>query len=65
MAVELDDEPLGAPDAVALKEGAVDAQVNVDLRPGKCVRIEEGQEALLERAAGHPVPGAAPGRGSI
>ncbi|MEJ7717253.1 MAG: hypothetical protein WKF31_04540 [Thermoleophilaceae bacterium] len=52
MAVELDDEALGPPEAVALDQATGDLDVGVDRRPRQSGTVRYGEEALLELAPG-------------
>jgi hypothetical protein len=52
VAVEFDDETLVAPQKVGLEPAAVEVEVGVDLGPGQAVRIEQGEKAVFELAAG-------------
>jgi len=60
--VELDDQALGAPQAVALESAADDFHACVDLRAGEGGSVDQGKEALLELAPGGVLAEAAGGQ---
>jgi len=51
-AVELDDQALIRPEAVGLEAVGIQLNPGVEVGAGEIVAVEEGDEAVLERAAG-------------